>query len=103
MRAIRNTGSAGGGGGPPPRRAGYTLLEVILALAIAVMLFSALYVTVNIQLRHTQAGRELIEQSTLVRSVFNRMSADVQAAVTLPDPARFRRQQSGSGQGGSGA
>ena len=48
------------------RRRGYTLLEILVASAIAVLLMSALYVAVDLQLRHAQAGREVIEQSVLL-------------------------------------
>src|SRR5262245_39318806 len=102
MQVVRADWAVGGGGRPPLRRAraGYTLLEVILALVIAVMLFSALYVIVQYQLNHAQAGREVIEQATLARSVLNKMGNDIQASMNLCDAARFRRSQSGSGQGG---
>ena len=55
-----------------PSRPGYTLLEVLLASAIGVLLMGALYVAMDVQLRHAQAGRELIEQGTLVRVDFPR-------------------------------
>src|SRR5438093_297614 len=40
-------------------RSGYTLLEVLLALSIAVLLLGALYVAMDLQLRHADAGREV--------------------------------------------
>jgi hypothetical protein len=100
------------------RRPAYTLLEVLLAMTIAVLLLAAVYTAVGYQLRQAQAGRELIEQAALARGVFNRITIDVAATATLCDPARFRNQQnqqnqqnsasasggssgSGSGQGGS--
>ena len=49
------------------RRPGYTLLEILLALTIAVMLLAAVYTFVGYQLKQAQAGRELIEQTTLVQ------------------------------------
>jgi prepilin-type N-terminal cleavage/methylation domain-containing protein len=87
------------------RRPGYTLLEVLLAMAIAVMLLAAVYSVIGYQLRQAQAGRDLIEQATLARAILNKIDADVRATLTLGDPARFRRQpesQSGGSGGGSG-
>ncbi|MFO0846414.1 MAG: prepilin-type N-terminal cleavage/methylation domain-containing protein [Gemmataceae bacterium] len=87
------------------RRPGYTLLEVLLAMAIAVMLLAAVYSVIGYQLRQAQAGRDLIEQATLARAILNKIDADVRVTLTLGDPARFRRQpegQSGGSGGGSG-
>jgi prepilin-type N-terminal cleavage/methylation domain-containing protein len=82
-------------------RPGYTLLEVLLALGIAVLLLAAVYSSIGYQLRHAQAGRDLVEQTMLSRAVLiNRMTADVTNAVALNDPARFRRQTSQSGMTG---
>jgi type II secretory pathway pseudopilin PulG len=97
------------------RRPAYTLLEVLLAMAISVLLIAALYTAVGYQLRQAQAGRDLVEQTTLARGVFNRITTDVAATAALCDPARFRTQQakqnsasasgsgSGSGSGQSGS
>src|SRR4051794_3207715 len=79
------------------RRSAYTLLEVILSLAIAVMVLAAVYSVIGYQLQHAQAGREAIERATLARAIFNRMGRDVTAAIAQNDPGRFRRSTSGSG------
>src|SRR5262245_21571363 len=68
------------------RRGGFTLLEVILALTIGILLMSALYVAVNIQLRHAQAGRDIVQQSTLVRSLMTRIAADISKSVGVNTP-----------------
>jgi prepilin-type N-terminal cleavage/methylation domain-containing protein len=83
-----------------PARRGFTLFEVLLSLSIAVMLLAAVYATIGYQLQSARAGREVIERSTLSRSLFTRISADVMAASTLVDPGRYRRLQKGSGSGG---
>lgn len=64
------------------RRTGYTLLEVLLALAIALLLMGGLYVAMDIQVRLAQAGRMRIDESALARAVLTRVSADVAAALT---------------------
>lgn len=63
------------------RRQAFTLLEVLLASAIALLLMGALYVAVDIQLKQAQAGREVIEEITLTRALLARISADVSATV----------------------
>jgi len=78
------------------RRSAYTLLEIVLALAIAVLLLSALYVAVDVQMRYAQAGRERVEQSTVARGIFGRLRTDVASVVSLSDPGRFRSQNSSS-------
>jgi prepilin-type N-terminal cleavage/methylation domain-containing protein len=90
----------------PHRRPGYTLLEVLLASAIAVMLLAALYVAVDVQVGHAQSGREVVEQAALSRTLMKRMSTDINSAIALSDPARWRmaNQKGGSGGGmGGGA
>jgi hypothetical protein len=69
-------------------------------MSIGVVLLGALYVAVNVQLNHAQAGRDLVQQSTLVRSLFNRMTNDVTPTVNLVNAARFRMPQGGQGGGG---
>jgi prepilin-type N-terminal cleavage/methylation domain-containing protein len=93
-------------------RRGFTLLEVILALSVGVLLLGALYVAVDVQLRHARAGRNVVEQATLARSILARIDADIAATATLVDAERYRMSASttsgyvnssgGSGGGGSG-
>jgi hypothetical protein len=78
------------------RRSAYTLLELVLALALAVLLMAGLYVAVDVQLRFAQSGRDRVEQSTVARGIFGRMRTDAAATVSLSDPGRFRAQSSSS-------
>jgi prepilin-type N-terminal cleavage/methylation domain-containing protein len=75
-----------------PLRTGFTLLEVVLATAIAVLLLGALYVAVDMQLGYSQMSRDLVDESTLSRSLFTRMDNDASQVIGLPDPARYRFQ-----------
>jgi type II secretory pathway pseudopilin PulG len=75
------------------KRPAYTLLEIVLALTIAVMLLAALYGAVGYQLRQAQDGRDMTSQTTLSRSVVARIENDVVASLALSDPGRFRNQQ----------
>jgi hypothetical protein len=65
-------------------------LEVLLASAIGVLLMGALYVAVDVQLRHAQAGRDVIEQSNLARNLVNRIAGDIRLSVgpTIPAPSK---------------
>lgn len=75
------------------RRAAYTLIEVLVALAIGVLLLAALYSALSFQAMQTRASRELIEQTTLVRALFARIGQDVNSTINLIEPARFRNQE----------
>src|SRR5207244_6987738 len=68
-------------------RQGFTLLEVLLSAAIGVLLMAALYVAMQVQLDHAQAGREAVEESLLTRALLRRMSNDIAPglAPTLPN------------------
>ncbi len=74
------------------RRRGFTLIEVILALTIALLLLGALYVAVNMQLASAQVSRDTIQGSTLERAIMSRMDADAAQVMGLSDPARYRFQ-----------
>ena len=65
------------------RRPGYTLLEVLLASAIAALLMAALYVGMDIQLRTVQEGREKVNETAVVRNLFiTRITADMVGVMT---------------------
>jgi hypothetical protein len=87
----------------PTMRPAFTLLEMILAASITVLLLSALYVAVDIQLRHASTARDLVEQTTLARTLVNRIANDIEPSVNLSDPSRFQQSSSQSGSTGSGS
>jgi hypothetical protein len=66
----------------PANRPAYTLLEVLLASAIAVLLMAALYVGMDVQLRAVQAGREKVNETALVRNLIARMGADALGTIS---------------------
>src|SRR5215471_14645265 len=82
------------------RRSAFTLLEVLLALGIAVVLLAAVYAAVDTQLKQAQAARDLVEQSAVARNLFARMSNDMAAATQLSDPGRYRNQAQSNNSGG---
>src|SRR6266436_5932605 len=84
-------------------RRGFTLLEVLLSAAIGVLLMAALYVAMNVQLDHAQAGREAVEQSLLVRALLRRMSNDITPSLAADPPANYSSAGGmGGGMGGGG-
>jgi hypothetical protein len=58
------------------RRGGFTLLEVLLASAIAILLLGALYVSFDLCLKQTDAGREAVSRGNVARDIANRMTID---------------------------
>jgi prepilin-type N-terminal cleavage/methylation domain-containing protein len=88
-----------------PARPGFTLLEVLLATMIGVFILAGLYVAVGLHLRHAQIARDLVEQSTLVRAVLDRMARDVRQTLGPIPPAALATPSStpGAGAGGSTA
>jgi prepilin-type N-terminal cleavage/methylation domain-containing protein len=67
----------------PTHRSGYTLLEVLLASAIAALLMAALYVGIDVQLRTVQAGREKVNETAVVRNLFvTRITSDMAGVIT---------------------
>jgi Tfp pilus assembly protein PilV len=66
---------------PRFRREGFTLLEVLLASALAIVLMAALYVALDVQLRLAADGREAIEQATVTRALVQRFDNDVAGII----------------------
>jgi prepilin-type N-terminal cleavage/methylation domain-containing protein len=76
------------------RRQGFTLLEVLLASALAVILMAALYVALDVQLRLAAAGRDAIEESRVARAIVLRFDNDLAASV---GPVAPKTGNTGSG------
>lgn len=79
---------------PRVQRPAYTLLEVLLALSIAMLLLGGLYVSMDVQIRLAQAGRDRIEESALARAILTKIAADVSSALT---PIRASEAATGTG------
>jgi prepilin-type N-terminal cleavage/methylation domain-containing protein len=80
------------------RRSGFTLLEVLLASAIALLLMAGLYVAMEVQLRQAQEARAVVDEATVVRSVVNRISTDLTPSLT---PGGGRMQSNSASGGGT--
>ena len=62
-------------------RRGFTLLEVLLALAMSVLLIAGIYAAVNLYIRVTQDDATVLERSRVARAVFRQMTQDIQSVV----------------------
>jgi prepilin-type N-terminal cleavage/methylation domain-containing protein len=80
-----------------PRRPGFTLLEVLLASALAVVLMAALYVALDVQLRLAADGRDAIDQATLTRAVVQRFETDLGSSIGPTAPVVTNSSSSSSG------
>lgn len=80
-------------------RDAFTLLEVLLASALAVILMAALYVALDVQLRLADAGREAIEEATVSRTIVERFENDLTSVVGPVAPPTGKSNSSGSGSG----
>lgn len=67
------------------QRAGFSLIEVLIALALTVLLLSAIYSAVGLHLRFQTAGRGEINKAQLLRAVFRKMDEDFGAIVLFVD------------------
>jgi prepilin-type N-terminal cleavage/methylation domain-containing protein len=77
-------------------RRGYTLLEVVVAMAIALLLAAALYISLEVELKSIQSGRDVVAEAQLARGLLNRIAADVRACLAMPP-----KTSTGSGTGQS--
>lgn len=73
--------------GPAAQRpaAGFTLLEVLLAAALAVVLLAGLWSLLSTYERLFSKGQAKVEQAQLVRVLFDQLSEDLRSAI--PDTA----------------
>ena len=73
----------------PLVRSAYTLLEMTLALAIALIILGAVYEFLNRQITLAEIGRDLVEESALARDILDRMAKDIVASLGAVDPQQL--------------
>ena len=66
-------------------RSGFTLLEMMLSLAIGAMLMIGLYVALNIQITATRSGRGLVDQAAISEGVLKEIDGDVKQCLATLD------------------
>jgi hypothetical protein len=71
---------------PPTTRRAFSLLEMVLALAIGMMLLLALYVSFNMYIGEAQSGREVVNEAALARNILTRIGNDVIGQIGPVDP-----------------
>jgi prepilin-type N-terminal cleavage/methylation domain-containing protein len=84
-------------------RAGYTLLEILLASAIALILLAALYVAMDVTLVRMDANRDLVNANDFSRAIFNRMGTDLTAGLGVLPPNSGGANAATPDSGSSGA
>lgn len=67
---------------------GFTLLEVLIAVALTSSLLIAIYAALNLFWQTQRTGREEMERSQIARAVLSMMSRDIRSVVfVIPEPA----------------
>jgi prepilin-type N-terminal cleavage/methylation domain-containing protein len=67
-------------------RAGFTLLEILLASLIASLLLAALYFAMNMTLQQAQTARDAVESDDMTRGVFAKMTGDLNGTLAPLPP-----------------
>jgi prepilin-type N-terminal cleavage/methylation domain-containing protein len=66
-----------------PSRQGFTLIEVIAAIAISTVLLAAVYVTMGLMLSSVRAGKEAVASLQIVRGTAVRLKTDIRQSLGL--------------------
>ena len=72
----------------PARRRGFTLLEVLLALALTSLVLTMVGMAVNLHMRVIDVGRTDVEQAQLARALFGKIADDLRRAIP-PEPVDY--------------
>lgn len=83
-------------------RRAFSLLEMVLALALGMLLLLALYLTLNMHIAHSQAGRGTLGESGVARFVATRIGNDITGELG-PLDLRMPDYTNSSGSSGSSA
>lgn len=77
-------------------RAAFTLLEVILALTLAVFLLGAIFTAMDQSWKMSASGREEMERSQLARALLRKISLDIRSIAYVPPPTTDSTGATGS-------
>jgi prepilin-type N-terminal cleavage/methylation domain-containing protein len=69
------------------RRDAFTLLEIMIAIAIGMVMLAGLYWALSVQADQAQAGREVVDESTLVRQIVQKIQDDIDRSMAPFDPS----------------
>lgn len=67
-------------------RSAFSLLEMVLALALGMVLLLALYLFLNTSLYHSQVGRDVLAEGTIVRNIMTKINSDISGQLGPVDP-----------------
>jgi hypothetical protein len=85
---------------PGRPRTAFTLLEMLLATGVSVLLMAALYVAMDIQLKHAGVARDVVEQSALARALLDRIAVDIRHSTVQVAPTTLASSSSSPSSGG---
>jgi prepilin-type N-terminal cleavage/methylation domain-containing protein len=74
---LRHSGSTR----PLRRRAGFTLLEVLVAVALSSMLIAAVYASLNLYWNYSTAGQDEVERAQLARALLRQIELDIRSVI----------------------
>jgi len=80
------------------KRAGFSLLEILVALALSVILLGAIYAALDLFWRYSTTGQEEIERAQLARAILRTIEMDLRSVVY-----KSATEGSSSGGGASGS
>lgn len=66
-----------------PRR-GFTLIELVLAIALSIALVALLGMAIDLHLVRLDSSRTSIEQAQIARAIFDRITTDLRGTTTAP-------------------
>jgi Prokaryotic N-terminal methylation motif len=67
-------------------RQAFSLLEMVLALALGMVLLLALYFFLNTYILNVQSGRDVLAEGVLARNIMNRIGNDITSQLGPVDP-----------------
>jgi hypothetical protein len=68
------------------RRRGLTLIETVLTFSIGMLILLAVFMIMQSQYNHTEAGREAIQEATLARNILTRVGDYIGNSLSSVDP-----------------
>ncbi len=78
--------------------AGFTLIEVLVAVAMALLLLTAVYSAIDMHWRFESAGQLELQRGQVARAVYSRLSIDIRSVqFVAPDPEEAELEDDESG------
>lgn len=82
----------------PLKPAGFTLLEVILAVGLTSLLLAAIYSALDLYWKYTTIGQQQVQRAQIARAVFQKITHDLHS-VTFQQKKTEEEESSGSSEG----